>query len=56
MAARTPIRVGICVRYTTGTFTLAFIEFKESGDVILSQHYGDYQKLPDQLQIDEGVK
>src|SRR2546427_11469018 len=47
MAATTPIRVGIWVRFATGSFTLAFINFKKSGDVVLSQHYGDYQKLDD---------
>jgi hypothetical protein len=45
MTPTNPTSVGICVRYATGTFTLAFIEFKKNGDVILSQHYGDYQKL-----------
>jgi hypothetical protein len=47
MAGRSLIRVGVCIRYTTGTLTLAFIEFKKSGDVVVSQHYGDYQKLDD---------
>jgi hypothetical protein len=55
MAAGTPIRVGICVQYTTGTFTLAFVIFKPNGDVILSQHYGDYQKLDDGTKFDPHV-
>ncbi len=50
MTTRKPIRIGSCVRYADGTFTLAFIEFKKNGDVILSQHYGDYQ------QLDNGTK
>src|SRR5713101_1999516 len=45
MAAGKPISVGICVQYGGDVFTLAFVFFIPNGDVILSQHYGNYQRL-----------
>src|SRR5215469_5408368 len=42
-----PYKIGIGVRYGNDLFTLAFVIFKPNGDVVLSQHHGDYNKLDD---------
>src|SRR5207249_6742959 len=55
MATGKPISVGICVQYGSDVFTLAFVLFKSNGDVILSQHYDDYQRLENKTKFDPHV-
>lgn len=52
---REPFSIGICVRYDDAIYTLAFVRFKKNGDVILSQHIGDYQRLENGTKFDPHV-